>query len=171
MEEIGRARAEHPPLPGQRHGREKGCIGYTDLRIATGHGALGLGNIGPALEQRRGQSGRDVRDGHVERLGRELKIGCIRATQNGERVLGLGAALLHGGELRFGVGQVRLRLRDVDVGGAAGLQADLVDAQRFGAGLHGIGQDLALGIVFAQREILHRDIAVQRQQNDLIIGH
>ncbi len=171
-EEVGCPGAEIAARTGEGDAWEKSGVGDADGRVAGGHCPFRFRDVGTPLQQRSGHTCRyERRPGLRRQRGRRQDlVGGIHPAQHGERVLRLRPALLHLRQRRLGIGQVGLRLGHVDIGRTPRFHANLVDANRFCPCLHRVAQDADFRIVFAQREVLDRDIALQGEQHVLVIG-
>jgi len=89
-----------------------------------------------------------------ERARRQGQGRGRHAGQHGDGMLELLAGHAGRDQLRLGAGQLGLRLGDIGRGGGAGVILVLCDAQRFLVGLDRVGEQLGLGILAAQLEII-----------------
>ncbi len=97
-----------------------GRAGHTDGGVGGRHTALGRRDVRPALQELRGQAGRDLRNRQIAAGGArgDTEIGRLAADQHGDGMLGLSTAQT--GILGLGAGRLQLRLRLLYVGDGRG---------------------------------------------------
>src|SRR6266705_2630551 len=153
-EQIGGIRAAETAARRKRERRKVRGLRDADLRVRGGRPALGSGDVGPALEQLRGQAERNARHRHRERHGRDRELGGRLADEDRDRVLQLSA--LHAGidRLRQRAFQLRLGLHHVHLRCDARRIAIARQLERLAEGRDGIVEQLLLRVEDAQMEIV-----------------
>lgn len=160
--ERGRFVAERT---GQRERGKVRGLRHADACVLRGHGALGGRDVGPALEQGRGQARRQLHDGGFQRLRGEREARRRLAEQDGQRVRGLRVLLRHRQVL--GARREQFGPRLVDDVARHGARAELALEQRRGvlAQGHGVGQQAQLALQLTQAEVGAGDLGLHQQQH------
>jgi hypothetical protein len=161
LRSAARAEAERA---GERQRREERRGGDADLGVRRGDAPLGRRDVGPALEQRRRQPGRDHGElCHVARLRSNREVGRGDADQQRDRMLELRALHADVDRLRQRALQLRVGLDHVGARADPGAVAVLGQRQRFLERLRRVLEQLALRIEHAQLEIVRRQLRLQRE--------
>ena len=129
-EEVAERGAHRAEQAGERQGREVERLRRADVRVRRDQVLLGLQDVGAALEQRRGQVGRESPGATSSsmRLAARDRPG-IAAEQDRDQVLLRGDLLLERGDRRERLLVLRLDLLELDLRHHAALEAQLEDAR------------------------------------------
>ncbi len=158
--------AEEAAGTGQAEDGEEGGLGDADPGVGGGQLALGGGDIGTALEEIGGEAGGDG-GGHGVPVGGvngcQVKGGGVRAAEDGDGVLKLGAALGKGSGFGFGDGQLGLGAGGVQLAADAAVEAAAHETNLLVAQVNGAGDDADFGVEGAEGEVVLRDVGLERQ--------
>ena len=146
----------------QRDRRIEGALRNADLGIGRGHASFGTRDVGPTLQQGRGNAGSDRRDGKLRRRWPDADFRRGATNQQGDRVLQQRPVGRFGHELRARQLVLRLRLRQVETRGDAGIHLVLHDLHGPPVGGHGGFEEPLAVVGNAQPEIVGRQIALRR---------
>ena len=136
--------------------------------------AFRLGHIRTAFKKLCRQTGRNggrarVPIGVCAGERGELKGGRVRANQDGQGVLELGAAFGQRGGFGFRGCQFGFRSRDVQLVADAALETAADELDLLVAQAHGAGHSGDLSIERAEQEIVLRDVSLEGEQ-DVVVG-
>jgi len=169
-EQVGHAAGANTVGRAERQAGVVGALGNADLRVRHRHPALGAGNVGPALQQGRGQADRHVGHGRAPGGGRQAEVAWRFANQHCNGMLQLGALAHQPGVVGLGAGQLGLRLQHVGLGGNAGGVAVLRDVQGAPVAVQRGLQQRLLRVELAQRQVVDGEFALRRQPGRGQIG-
>ncbi|SQA53417.1 Uncharacterised protein [Burkholderia cepacia] len=136
---------------------------HADPRVGGRHPAFGGRDVGPPLQQRGGNAGRDrgqIRDAQVRR---ERERRGRHAAERRDRVLVQRAPSPHVLGRRAGRVELRLRARDVEIGCDAARVPAHREFQRTPVRVDRVGQQLLLLVEPAQVEVRVREAGLQAQ--------
>ena len=133
--------------------------------------ALRGGDIRPALEQIRGQAGRDDGAISVEGMEAERKRLGRLPEQDGDGMFELRATLLKRGQLRLGRRQGRLGLIHIELRADPALETAVGEVEVVLIVLDGAALHVDLRIGRPNGEIIGRDIGLQGEQDVFVVGH
>ena len=150
VEQVGQLRVPVPRRARQRERREERGLRHADLRIGSGHAALGSGNIGAALQQLRWQLGGHHRGLGQRARGGQAEAGGGLAQQRSQGVFQLGAGGFCLQQLHLGGLVLRFGLRHISHRGHARLLAVARQLPAALVGLQRFAQDLDVGLCRTQ---------------------
>ncbi len=167
---FDRALASMPAESAEVERGEVGGAGDADLLVRLGGATFGGGDIGAALEELRGQAGRDGRGRGVEwDDGERDGVGRL-ADEDGDGVLVLGALDADIGKLDDGGLELGFGLENVGLVDDAAFEAVGGDAEGFLVILDGFGEERGLSVVGAKLEVVHGELGLDGKLDVLEVG-
>ena len=162
-EQRVQAAADQGDGAGERDAGIVGGDGHADLGVGRRHLALGRGDVGPPLEQGRGDAGLDGRHRRRHRPGLDAELGRRLAGQHGHGMLEGGAGDVLGDQLGARLLELGLRLGEVDAAHDAGIELVLHDLDRARVGRHRRLVDPHALLGDAHGEVVDRHVGLRRQ--------
>ena len=170
VEQVCEGRCFDPDRSVQRDCRiERGACD-ADAVVRLGDAPLGGGDVGTALQKFGGQARRNDRRTRIERSVGERERRRRFAEKNGDGVFELRALQGDVARLHFGCLELRLRLVYVGLRSDPAFKAIVRDAVGLFVVLHGIVQQLLLGVRAAGFEVVDGEFGLQAQQDCLAVA-
>ena len=165
-EEVAQLRAHVAEEAGEAQGREEARPWPTPTSaLAATRSCSACADVGPPLQQRRGQAGRDVRRQRRERARRAGWAAAVAPEQEVDLVLPGHDRALDLGDLGRHLAQRGLGARGLQRRGGAALEPAVEEVVGVLEGGGRAPRDLQLGVQLAQLEVGRGDVGHERQQD------